>query len=530
MYIGDAPRASAVVTRIAVDIGGTFTDLVTYDSASGESVQGKVLTVPDAPEQGVVAALTAHLPAELIRRAEYFLHGTTVGLNALLERRGVTVGLLTTKAFRDVLEIRRGDRDEMYNLFWKQPAPLVPRRLRLEVPGRILASGEKEGSLTQESVADALAVFNAHGINAIAVALINAYVDPAHELEVEQMLRSAGFTGGITLSHRVSGEYREYERTCTAVIDAFVRGRMANYLDRLQAQLSELGFQGQCLITRSGGGTLSFSEAQGRPFETIMSGPVGGAEGASELARRLGDEQIVTADVGGTSFDTALIVNGKPQLLFEGRIDGMPIQSDWVDVRSIGAGGGCICSCVWWGTHPDTGATWMDGAPHPVGQGAWEGGDGGTMLHIAESATRFTPIEVWETRNPWVVEQMALAQDSGGPGQWRGGAGIDFRFRMLSDTYATTVFERSEFPPWGLAGGGDTKSNCAELVIEGKARLDVSKATGVFIPKGERLEFHTGGGGGYGPPEQRDPDAVKRDLADEYISDDFARQHYPQAF
>lgn len=189
--------------------------------------------------------------------------------------------------------------------------------------------------------------------------------------------------------------------------------------------------------------------------------------------------------------------------------------------------GGCICACVWWG-EKDDGSAWMDGAPHPVGQGAWKGGDGGTMLHIAESATRFTPIEVWETRNPWVVEHMRLAPDSGGPGEWRGGAGIDFRFRMLADTYATTVFERSEFPPWGLAGGGEGRANRCDLNIAGKEIEDISKATGVLIPKGERLDFITGGGGGYGNPADRPLEAVEDDLADGYITEDFARQHYPQ--
>lgn len=189
--------------------------------------------------------------------------------------------------------------------------------------------------------------------------------------------------------------------------------------------------------------------------------------------------------------------------------------------------GGCIDSCVWWGMRDD-GSPWMDGAPHPVGQGAWKGGDGGTMLHIAESATRFTPVEVWETRNPWVVEQMALATDSGGAGQWRGGAGINFTFRMLADTYATTVFERSLFPPWGLAGGAEGRANKCELNIAGQERANISKATGTLIPKGERQEFMTGGGGGYGDPKDRDPAHIADDLADGYITEEFARTNYPQ--
>jgi N-methylhydantoinase A len=331
-----------MATRIAVDIGGTFTDLVLFDEEAGETVEGKVPTVPQAPEQGVEAALRAYVPPDVLKRARFFLHGTTVGLNALLERRGATVGLITTEGFRDVLEIRRGDRAEMYNLFWQQTKPLVPRRLRLEVPGRILANGTIEGAPTQEAVDEAVRTFGAHGVTSVAVCLINAYVDPTHELQVEAMLRDAGFAGGITLSHRISGEYREYERMSTAVIDAFVRGRMASYMRRLDETLRTLGFRGQSLITRSGGGSMSFSEAEDRPFETIMSGPVGGAEGASEFARSLGIPAMITADVGGTSFDTALILDGAPQLLFQGEIDNMPIQSPWVDVRSIGAGGGSI--------------------------------------------------------------------------------------------------------------------------------------------------------------------------------------------
>lgn len=329
-------------TRIAVDIGGTFTDLVYFDADSGETVQGKVPTVPAAPEEGVEVAIATHVPPDLVAKAEYFLHGTTVGLNALLERRGATVGLIATEGFRDVLEIRRGDRAEMYNLFWRQTVPLVPRRRRMEVPGRVMVDGSVEGEPTLEAVQSAVDVFTADGVTSVAVSLINSYVDPSHELLVEKMLREAGFEGGITLSHRISGEYREYERTSTAVIDAFVRGRLANYLQRLDGKLRDLGFTGQSLITRSGGGSMTFAEAEERPFETIMSGPVGGAQGASEFAQLLGYENVVSADVGGTSFDTALIVNGEPQMLFEGVINDMPIQSPWIDVRSIGAGGGSI--------------------------------------------------------------------------------------------------------------------------------------------------------------------------------------------
>jgi N-methylhydantoinase B len=192
--------------------------------------------------------------------------------------------------------------------------------------------------------------------------------------------------------------------------------------------------------------------------------------------------------------------------------------------------GGCICSVVWWGTRAATGEPWADGAPHPTGQGAWDGGDGGTMLHISESATRFTPIEVWETRNPWLIEQLALARDSGGPGRHRGGAGIDLRFRMLEDTFITTVFERSKSRPWGLEGGGEGRANNAVVRMPDGAEHAVPKTTRFRVPRDGVLELRTGGGGGYGRPEERPVASVLRDLAEGYISEAFARRHYPHAF
>lgn len=369
-----------MATRIGVDIGGTFTDLVYFDEETGETVEGKVPTVPSAPEEGVVNAITGHVPADVIARSKFFLHGTTVGLNALLERRGSRVGLISTQGFRDVLEIRRGDRAEMYNLFWKQTVPLVPRRLRLEVVGRMLGTGAEHAPLDAASVTAAAQVLIAEEVDAIAVSLINSYANPAHELQVEDLLRAAGFEGGISLSHRISGEYREYERTSTTCIDAFVRGRMSNYLRRLDGRLREHGFKGTSLITRSGSGSMTFAEAEDRPFETIMSGPVGGAQGASELAKMLDISSLLTADVGGTSFDTALVIDGEPQVLFEGVIDNMPIQSPWVDVRSIGSGGGSIA-------HIDPGGLMRVG---PRSAGAVPGpacyGKGGTEPAMTDAA------------------------------------------------------------------------------------------------------------------------------------------------
>jgi len=192
--------------------------------------------------------------------------------------------------------------------------------------------------------------------------------------------------------------------------------------------------------------------------------------------------------------------------------------------------GGCIASVVYWGTRQATGEPWADGSPHPTGQGAFKGGDGGTMLHISESATRFSPIEVWEAKNPWIMDRMALAQDSCGPGEWRGGPGIDFHFRMTEDTFITTAVERTKNAPWGLAGGGSARPNGVGVRFPDGRFESLPKTTRFVVPKDAVLELSTGGGGGYGAPADRPKAAVEADLKAGYISEEFARQHYPHAF
>ena len=329
-------------SRIGVDIGGTFTDFICYDESGNKVVIDKIPTTPDAPEKAVIEVIKRNLTKEHLSKVDFFLHGTTVGLNSLLERKGSKVGLVCTKGFRDILEIRRGDRDEMYNLFWQPKPPLVPRYLRLEVEERIFASGAIHTPINNIQLKEVCNKLIEEKVNSIAIALINSYANKKHEVAIEKTLRELGFKGQISLSSIVSGEYREYERTTTTVIDAFVKTRISNYLNTLKKEMNTIGFNGGYLVTRSGSGSMTFDEAEDRPFETIMSGPVAGAEGAGELSRKLNNINMVTADVGGTSFDTCLIINGRPQIQYEGTIVGLPVQSPWVDVRSIGAGGGSI--------------------------------------------------------------------------------------------------------------------------------------------------------------------------------------------
>ncbi|MCC6830897.1 MAG: hydantoinase/oxoprolinase family protein [Thermoleophilia bacterium] len=368
------------MTRIGVDVGGTFTDLIALDERTGCISVAKGPTTPDAPERGVGAVLAGAVPALALDEAELFLHGTTVALNAILERKGARVALVTTEGFRDVLELRRGTRDRMNDVTWRAPAPLVPRNLRFAVDERIAPSGAVITPIDRAGLRRAAEDVLAAGVDAVAVTFINAYANPAHELLVGEALRNAGFTGTVTLSHAVSGEYREYERTSTTVVDAYVRPRLSRYFADLTDELRGRGFAGATLVTRCGGGAMSFAEAGERPFETIQSGIVAGAVGAGALCDRLGVPVAVTADVGGTSFDAALIVDGRPRTRYEGVVAGMPLQTDWIDVRSIGAGGGSLARV-------DAGGLLRVG---PASAGARPGpvcyGHGGTVATATDAA------------------------------------------------------------------------------------------------------------------------------------------------
>ena len=193
--------------------------------------------------------------------------------------------------------------------------------------------------------------------------------------------------------------------------------------------------------------------------------------------------------------------------------------------------GGDICALVWWGVREETGEPWADGSPHPVGQGASVRGDGASsLIHHAEAATRFSPTEVWESKNPWLLEKVELAPDSGGAGRHRGGLGVDLFFQALEDMYVTSAVERTKTAPWGLEGGLAARTNNAALRQPDGSRTTFGKATRLLVPKGATIELYDGGGGGYGPPSERDPDAVRDDIREGYFTEEFSRRHYPHAF
>ena len=333
--------------RVAIDIGGTFTDFVVLDPRSGEFRVGKLLSNPEDPVSVLLAGLEG-LGVGL-KTVEFLVHGTTVGINAVIEGRGADVALVTTAGFRDVLEIGLMDKKEMYDLFYQRPRPLVPRRRRYEVAERIDGSGAVVVPLDDaqiESVANAVRESDAESV---AVVTLNAYVNPVHEMAIgHRFAEVLGPEVIVSLSHQIANEWREYERTATTVLNAYVLPVMQGYLRAVRGRLSERGFRHEVNIMRSSGGIMSAAAASVRPIHALLSGPVGGAVGAQTIARRgvSGAEErlenIITADMGGTSFDASLIVGGEIEVDSRGEVAGLPLLASTVRVSAIGAGGGSI--------------------------------------------------------------------------------------------------------------------------------------------------------------------------------------------
>ncbi len=326
-------------TAVAVDIGGTFTDLaIRYPDDSIDTA--KAPTTPGALADGVVDAL--RLSGVTGAEVSFFVHGTTAGLNALLERKFATVGLITTAGFRDVYEIGRANRPAMYDLHYHRPAPLVRRQLRLEVRERMTAAGEVLVPLDEESLRVSVDHLAAAGVGALAIVLLHGYANPAHELRCEELVREWYPELTVSLSHRIANEWREYERTSTTVVNSAIAGTIAAYLAGLEQRLRASDVQASVHVMQSNGGMTTARGAREHPVNTLLSGPVGGAIAAAQAARQANFSHALAVDMGGTSFDVSMVVGGEPQLAREAEIEGQPLLLSAIDVHTIGAGGGSV--------------------------------------------------------------------------------------------------------------------------------------------------------------------------------------------
>jgi N-methylhydantoinase A len=329
-----------------VDVGGTFTDIALWDEARGRLTVLKLPSVPADPAEGILAGIRAIAARDGVAASAltFVAHGTTVATNALLEKKGARTALLTTRGFRDLLEIARQKRPDLYDLQADKPPALVPRAWRLEAGERLLADGTVREKLDE---ADVLAAAEALGaapeaIEALAICFLYSFLDPAHERRAAELIQARRPGLYVALSSDVSPEFREYERLSTTVLNAYLGPLIGRYVRRFAERVGELGVPGAPYINQSNGGIISVAEAAARPVRTLLSGPAAGVMGAAWVAGQAGLDAIITFDMGGTSTDVARVEGGVPRVTAERTIDGYPVRIPALEIESVGAGGGSL--------------------------------------------------------------------------------------------------------------------------------------------------------------------------------------------
>ena len=333
--------------RVGIDTGGTFTDLVAFDPAGGRLAFHKVGTTPDDPARGIIQGIR-----EIIERigaraeeVELLIHGTTAATNAVLQRAGARVALITTAGFRDVLQIQRQDRPRLYDLRSRRARPLVPRALRFELRERMRFDGSVRTAVDRAQLDRLIETLRRERVEAVAVGLLHSYANPAHEREVGRALAERLPEVAVCLSHELVGEHGEYERFSTCAMNAFVQPVIQRYLGRLEQGLTEHGIGAPLFIMKSNGGVMSARAAGRRAVETVMSGPAGGLVAGAALARTErghGLRNLITADMGGTSFDVGVVQDGAVAFARDAEMGGLAISVPLLDIHSVGAGGGSI--------------------------------------------------------------------------------------------------------------------------------------------------------------------------------------------
>ncbi|HEY0213366.1 MAG TPA: hydantoinase/oxoprolinase family protein [Paenirhodobacter sp.] len=329
---------------IGVDVGGTFTDLCAVDQATGRVALHKVSSTPSNPAAAIIAGIDgiadkAGFPVSQIAAVA---HGTTVATNALIQRRGAKVAMVTTRNFRDLVEIGRQIRPKMYDMKADYPMPVAPRHLRFEVDERIGPAGEVIASLDPASVDAVIAQLRAEQVEAVAIAFLFAYLNPAHERAVRDRIAAALPDVTISISSDVQPEFREYERSSTTLLNAYLQPAFATYMQTLKTEVAQRAPQALLGVNQSSGGLMSVETARDFPIRTALSGPAAGAMGAIHSAGASGIDDIITFDVGGTSADVALIKDLQVKLSFDRDVADFPVRMPMVDINTVGAGGGSV--------------------------------------------------------------------------------------------------------------------------------------------------------------------------------------------
>ena len=333
--------------KIGIDVGGTFTDFL-LTSEDGPSEVYKVLSTPDDPAVGLLNGLSEMARAkrlslnEFIDRVTTIVHGTTVTTNAVLTRKGAKTGLVTTKGLRDALEMRRGIREKQYDNRYTNVEPLVPRYLRYPVEERLDYKGETVADLKEQDVLDAVELFKEEDVRAVAVCFMNSFANPAHETRAAEIIKEKLPDAYLTVSSGFLPSIRFYDRISTTVLNSYVGPKLKSYLVSLVKKLEEIGFKGILLIMQSNGGVISPRFAMENAAVTLLSGPAAGPVAGIEYTSIHGYNDCITVDMGGTSFDAALIKNRTPLTTTEGEIERLRIALPMLGIVTIGAGGGSI--------------------------------------------------------------------------------------------------------------------------------------------------------------------------------------------
>lgn len=368
--------------RIAVDIGGTFTDVVGFDESRGDIVIGKTLSTPDDLLTGILNGLNAAAvdPADIAS----LVHGSTVVINALIERKGARAAIITTEGFRDIYEIGRVNRPDAFNLSFTKHRPLIPRNDIFEVSERMRANGREQAPLDEAAARKLAKTFKQRGIEAVGVVLLHSYRNPAHEIELGRILREENPELYVSLSHELTREYREFERTSTTAANAFVGPKVSRYLGRLEESLKRLGSPAEIAIMQSNGGLSDLEQVKQQSVQMLESGPAGGVVGTIELCKKMGYADAIAFDMGGTTAKAAVIrAQTFPQAaeyFVGGYRNGLPIRIPCLDIVEVGTGGGSIA--------------WVDTANGlhvgPLSAGADPGpacyGRGGTEATVTDAA------------------------------------------------------------------------------------------------------------------------------------------------
>lgn len=393
--------------RIGIDVGGTFTDFVVQNTLDGSVQYYKLPSTPSDPSQAILTGIE-RIVAEFgfaASEVEYIGHGTTVGTNMIIEGKGAPTGLLTTRGFRDVLAIGRQNRPSLYDISVNKVSPLVQRYQRLEVNERLSALGEVLVPLDESQVREQISKLASSGVEAVAICFIHSYRNAAHEERARQILEEMMPEVYISVSSKVLPEFREYERTSTTVLNASIGPRMDRYLKRLKHGIADIGISCEPMTIHSNGGVLSLESVRKLPVATCLSGPAAGVVGAAMVGSRAGMPNIVTFDVGGTSTDVSLILDGRPLFTSGRMVADHPVKLPMVDIHVIGAGGGSIASvddalALKVGPH-SAGA-----APGPAAYG--KGGMVPTLTDANIALSRLDPVALLRGRMP-IHRDKALA-------------------------------------------------------------------------------------------------------------------------